>query len=419
MPFHFGAVKMVDMELLAVRVEIEIDGKVVHGHTESVLSPLWFDKSSDRTPIQKRDALLHGVRRAGEATIAAGSGTLLELHRDSEGDERPLVSSFGIAMIDAAMVDALCRATGRTLHALLGRPAPANHMSIRHTVGLADPLVAGDLKERLNDDLPETLEEAVRQYGLRYFKVKVGADVEHTAERLRRISEVLRREAPGYKLSLDGNETQTDTEAFGAWATQLSGDPALADIWSRILWIEQPLARHAALEGPLPKIDKPVIIDESDGYDNAVVRALELGYSGTSSKTCKGLFRSLHSIAALEEHGSGILAGEDLTTVPMLALQHDLAVAGALGITHLERNGHHYVRGLGFLTEGEQALAMEHFPSLYHRLTDGTPALHIRDGTVDTTEVNAHAFGAPFGPEWDAYDAVDLPGEISAGSTLA
>jgi hypothetical protein len=39
------------------------------------------------------------------------------------------------------------------------------------------------------------------------------------------------------------------------------------------------------------------------------------------------------------------LSGEDLTTQAGLALQQDLALAATLGITHIERNGHHYVDG--------------------------------------------------------------------------
>ncbi len=409
MPFHFGAVEMTDMELLALRLEVEVDGKAVSGQTESVLSPLWFDKDPTRTPEEKREALLRGVRLAAEAYAAAGEGTPADLHRDTEGEPRPLVASFGVALVDAAVVDAVCRATGGPLHAVLGRPAPADYVAVRHTVGLTDPLVSDDLVERLDDGLPETLEEAAREYGHRYFKLKVNADVACTAERLRRVSQVLAREVPDYRLTLDGNETLPDLDSFGRWAATLAADPTLAEPWGRTLWIEQPLARAAALAGPLPAVDKPVIIDESDGTDGAVDRALQLGYAGTSTKTCKGLFRSLHSLAAIQRHDGGILAGEDLTTVPMLGLHHDLAVAGALGCAHVERNGHHYVRGLGFLTQSEQEQALEHFPSLYRVLDDGTPTLRIEGGKLSTREVNAHGFGAGFEPEWAAYEEIELP----------
>ncbi len=410
MPFHFGAVEMTDLELIALRLDVAVEGTATPGHTESVLSPLWFDRDPARTPSEKREALLRAVHDAAVAHAAAGTGTPAQLHRDTAGEERPLVASFGVAMVDAAVVDAVCRATGMPLHAVLELPAPAERIAVRHTVGLADPLVASDLEGRLDDGLPETLEEAVREYGVRYFKLKVDADVERTAERLRRVAEVLAREAPDYRLTLDGNETLPDAESFARWAAALAADKALAEPWSRTLWIEQPLARAAALAEPLPPIDKPVIIDESDATDGALERAFALGYAGTSAKTCKGLFRTLHSFAAVQRRAGAILAGEDLTTVPMLGLHQDLAVAAAIGCAHLERNGHHYVRGLGFLSEREQSDALRHFPSLYRTLDDGTPALRIVDGMLATGEVNNLAFGAPFEPEWDAYEELELPG---------
>ena len=44
---------------------------------------------------------------------------------------------------------------------------------MRHTVGLVDAITAADLTARVNDGLPETLDEAVDFYGCSYFKLKV------------------------------------------------------------------------------------------------------------------------------------------------------------------------------------------------------------------------------------------------------
>ena len=43
------------------------------------------------------------------------------------------------------------------------------------------------------------------------------------------------------------------------------------------------------------------------------------------------------------------MTGEDLTTQAGLAVQQDLALVNLLGITHVERNGHHYVNGMADL----------------------------------------------------------------------
>ena len=52
---------------------------------------------------------------------------------------------------------------------------------MRHTVGLGDPLTAGDSAgERLNDGCPQALEEYATRRGVRYFKVKVSNRLERT-----------------------------------------------------------------------------------------------------------------------------------------------------------------------------------------------------------------------------------------------
>jgi hypothetical protein len=48
------------------------------------------------------------------------------------------------------------------------------------------------------------------------------------------------------------------------------------------------------------------------------------------------------------------MSGEDLTTQAGLAVQQDLALVNLLGITHVERNGHHYVNGMAALPPAEQ-----------------------------------------------------------------
>ena len=77
---------------------------------------------------------------------------------------------------------------GFDLTGFLGSLRPGRDIAVRHTVGLVDPIVAADQKpgERVNDGLPETLEEIVRHYGTRYYKLKVGGNVAADIDRLRR-----------------------------------------------------------------------------------------------------------------------------------------------------------------------------------------------------------------------------------------
>src|SRR5258706_2684046 len=55
---------------------------------------------------------------------------------------------------------------------------------------------------------------------------------------------------------------------------------------------------------------------------DAFPRAKELGYKGVSSKTCKGIYKSLINRARCEAWGKEyFMSGEDLTIQPGLALQ--------------------------------------------------------------------------------------------------
>ena len=49
------------------------------------------------------------------------------------------------------------------------------------------------------------------------------------------------------------------------------------------------------------------------------------------------------------------MSAEDLTTQAGLSVQQDLALVNLLGITHVERNGHHYVNGMAALPRGRAA----------------------------------------------------------------
>ena len=77
---------------------------------------------------------------------------------------------------------------------------------------------------------------------------------------------------------------------------------------------------------------KPVIIDESDDDLGVFPRARSLGYTGVSSKCCKGLYKSILNAARCArwnaEAGAPryFMTGEDLTTQAGLAVQQDLAL---------------------------------------------------------------------------------------------
>lgn len=144
--------------------------------------------------------------------------------------------------------------------------------------------------------------------------------------------------------------------------------------------------------------DRPrLIIDESDGAVGDLPRALSLGYSGTSHKNCKGIVKGLANACLLERRRRAgervVLTGEDLANLGPVALLQDLAMMALLGIEHVERNGHHYYRGLSMWPADWQEATLDAQPDLYTRHPDGFARLEIREGRLDLRSVDAAPFG--------------------------
>ncbi len=483
--FRFGKASMTEMPIITLHLILETKtGEKLSGVSASGIPPLWFDKRPGKTPTDNEVDLMQSLFIADQNYRAIGLGTAFGLHRAITEPLRhqltsvgiaPLAAGFGPSLYDAAIVDGLCRFHQQNFstaikNGLLGLSAadssvlpvtPSERMQLRHTVGLADPLFTSDLQNPLNDGLPESLEQVVETYGASFYKVKISANLQETLPRLIQIAEILDNadnrhnnhsdnSAPvNYSVTLDGNEQFNSMESFADFFERIRMEPKLKNFLNRILWIEQPVLRDFALESNISKTItkitkyKPLIIDESDGEADALDRALALGYTGVSSKTCKGLFRSIsHYIRLKREEklqsqkawmtGTGsvpeyILSSEDLTTVPILPLQQDLCLAAALGIEHTERNGHHYIHGFDFLSEEERDHALTQYPSLYEAITKvGTSStanslsissssanrssarVSIRQGGFDLKEVNAAlGFGSSSWPNWSSMDALE------------
>ena len=291
--------------------------------------------------------------------------------------------------------------------------APSAAIDARHTVGLVDAITASDLEHPVADGLPETLEQVAARYGHRYFKLKVGGSIEQDVTRLRAIAAVLDRSDAGYFVSLDGNEQYDDAAAVAELLARLREAPALARLLNSILFIEQTIARKNALDVDMRAIAaiKPVIVDESDGELDAFARARERGYTGISSKTCKGLYRSLLNAArcaiwnAQQDRTRYFMSGEDLTTQAGLAVQQDLALTNLLGITHVERNGHHYVNGMAALPEAEQQAFLQAHPDLYEH-SHGATRLRIRAGRIELASLDGAGFASAAMPDWHTMPAL-------------
>lgn len=442
LPFRFGVITLTEAPQAYLRLRIVLpDGRSAWGSAAELMVPKWFDKdpalSNEQNFAQLRRSLRHAVDAYGaDASPRSAFGHSAAHHAAlvTEGAKagfNALVASYGPALLDRAVIDALCRLQAMPFAAALKRNlfgitdaltpdlagvdlagwlaalVPANRIAARHTVGMVDPLREADIPApRLDDGLPESLEGAIAQYGHRWFKLKVGGNAEADLARLRGIAAVLDRAGEPYQASLDGNEQYDDVTGIAALWQAMRADPRLARLCSSILYIEQPIKRGAALGAPVSALaaEIPLIVDESDADYDVFPRARDLGYRGISSKTCKGVYRAVLNAARARHWGEGFfITGEDLTCQAGLALQQDLALVAALGLTHVERNGHHYVDGFGTAPMAEQDAFLAVHPDLYHRdAASGRVRLSIRHGDLALRSVmDAAGFGAAAEPLWD------------------
>jgi hypothetical protein len=411
--FRFGVITVTEGVQAVVRVRIALpDGRSPQGVAAEALAAKWFEKSPQFTDAQNLDQLRQSLDLAIDHYKDHGPDRPFGLFIGTYGEQQkkgaalglnPLVASYGPALLDRAILDALGKATGNSFAQMIAsnlpgiatsgltpdieQPAlsrflaalkPAPSIELRHTVGLVDPLTAGDRTpmERINDGLPETLEEVVAYYRGRYYKLKVAGDIRADLDRLARIASVLDRRLPDYRATLDGNEQYDDVEGIVELWRKVEETPVLARLAKSTLFIEQPIKRSVALSRPVEPLARlrPVIIDESDGELSSFPRALELGYAGVSSKNCKGFYKSILNAARVSRLGPGyFMSAEDLTTLPGVSLQQDLALVSLLGMTHVERNAHHFVDGMSFASEAEQKAFVSAHRDLYER-KDGHPA---------------------------------------------
>ena len=446
LPFRFGVVTLTEAPQLFVRAQVRLpDGRQGEGISAELLVPKWFDKSPELSNEDNFDQLRRSLIFARRHLVAAGANTAFGLSVAAEPSHRAqctgaglngLVASFGLALLERAIIDALGRLEGTPVSTLvrenrigvtaetapdlasfdldkfLGGLRPAPSIFIRHTVGLVDALTRADTAaKRLDDGLPESLQEAIAAYGHRYFKLKVGGSIDADIERLAGIAAVLDSIAQPYFVTLDGNEQFEHIDTVIELWQRIGEDTRIARLKAAILLIEQPIARGRALSEPIHALARevPVEIDESDADIAVFPQARALGYRGISSKSCKGFYRALLNRARVAhwnvEEGAEryFMSAEDLTTQAGVAVQQDLALATLVGAKHIERNGHQYVDGMAGAPQAEQDAFLAAHPDLYTRAKNGRARLAIRDGAVALGSL-AHAPGLAVGttPDWNA-----------------
>ena len=436
-PFRFGAVVINAAVQALVRVEIEVEGKGTSvGASAELMAPKWFDKRPHLAPEQTVEELRRSLMIARDLYLShSGFETAFGLHARclpaqveecANEDIPPLAAAYGSAEIDKAILDALLRCVGMNffdgmaanianidatltpdlrdedISTFLAGRARLERVAIRHTVGLDDHVegIGGvaDIKENA---------------GARYFKLKLNGDPDADAARLIRIGKELATLPHDYSVTVDANEQYADLAALAALVDRLDRDSALKPIAAKLLYIEQPMPRDIFRQSPLGALARrDFIIDEADDSYDAFPAARALGYRGISSKSCKGIYKSIVNAtraAKWSEAGEKFfISGEDLTCQAGLGVQQDLALGALIGVTHAERNGHHYVDGFGDTPAAEAKAFLSAHPDLY--FDDGNKIrLSIHNGDLSTGSLTTPGFATSVHPDWSALSPLARP----------
>jgi hypothetical protein len=436
-PFRFGAVVVEAASQVFVRAEIEIEGKGRSvGASAEMMVPKWFDKRASLSPEQTVDELRRSLVTASQLYLTSSgfdtafghhaSRIAMQIEACAKEDIPPLAAIFGPAEINKAVLDALLRGAGANffdgmaanIAGIDARMSPdlaneditrylaqcrrRDRVAIRHTVGLDDAIEGtGGVADRDENS------------GARYFKLKLAGNPGADAARLVRIGRELSTLPYAYGVTLDANEQYADLADLRSLVDRLGRDAGLAPIASRLLYIEQPMPRDLTRAAPIGEMALyDFIIDEADDSYNAFVCARALGYRGISSKSCKGIYKSVINATRAAKWSTPrdkfFVTGEDLTCQAGLSVQQDLALGALIGVAHAERNGHHYVDGFGDTPPDEASAFLAAHPDLYARAGNRV-RLAIHDGDLLTESLIAPGFATGVHPLWPAMQAFRQP----------
>jgi hypothetical protein len=289
MPFRFGIVTLKEAPQAFVRATIELEnGKSASGGAAELMVPKWFDKEPSLSNEQNFAQLRASLALARDSYLADAGNTAFGHSIETYGPQiaiaatqgmNNLVACYGPALIDRAVLDALCRALEISFFQAMQKNiagiaapgwqadlqafdmdeflldlSPKKEIAARHTVGLLDPIRAADLKEPVGDGLPETLEQVIERYGHRWFKLKVGGDAKADVDRLSSIASALEAIQEPYHATLDGNEQYHDVEGALALWRAIKSEPRLKRLAASVVFIEQPIKRQIALAGDVSEL---------------------------------------------------------------------------------------------------------------------------------------------------------------------
>jgi len=217
--------------------------------------------------------------------------------------------------VECAIVDAVARSRGIALHDMWGG---AEVRTVETDITL--PI--------LEEDRVDALARRWFDRGFRVFKLKVGADADADAARVRRLATMF----PDVGFVLDANQAFSTDEA-------VKFIEALGDVRRRVRLYEQPVDGtdldglcHVRAHAGVPVAADEAVFNLVDAH-----RVIEAGAADVINlKIMKaGLHEALRIAALAREHGTGLMVGGMVET--RLAMGFSLALAlGGGGVTHFD-----------------------------------------------------------------------------------
>ncbi len=263
--------------------------------------------------------------------------------------------------------------------------APKPTMPLYHLVGALDPLSDQDLKQKLNDGWPETLEQWLHTDGITHLKIKLdGNNIDWDVGRIVEVTRICEIVAPerNWKLSFDFNEQCPSEDYVLDLLERIERLSKLS--FDRLQYIEQPTPRDLTdrTDMTVHRIARlrPIVIDESLTDPESLRLARQRGYTGVALKACKGQSEAL-IMASAAAHYEMFTCVQDLTCVGGSFL-HSAALASHLpNVAAIEGNGRQYC------PVGNEAY-----------MKDYAPMFRVRYGTVPTQLLNGEGLGFEWQP---------------------
>ena len=390
-PLKFGGrvVKDVTVFRVALSLEDQNTKKKAHGIGEMTMGTAWAWPSANLTP----EMALKTVIVLAERIVAAATSLLADQHPLHLASQiKPIAKrlaeelaasmklteaipdlaiALAVSPLDIALHDAYGRLhaknsfdcfthdhVGADLSHFLGEeflgkdfseiiaPKTAPTLFLYHLVGSLDPLSKDDLNRKIDDGLPETLEDWIRSQQLSHLKIKLtGKELDADVGRVVEIDRIASRAFPTkqFSYSLDFNEACENEDYVIDFLERL--ERLNREAVPKIHYIEQPMGRDLRLrkEVTMHRVSrlKPVVIDESLTDLEMLRFAKQQGYSGVAVKACKGISDSILLSAAAKQWGMKIYI-QDLTCIGGSFMASASLASRIQGVTAVEGNGRQY-----------------------------------------------------------------------------